>query len=303
MCRCPRVPARMKWPRHASTCSASGFRIVALSSRPSKPIEFSAAELADETVEVELAFGEVEDALVWALDDTVRVLRSLRDSLVEREGTEAAEKVLSSWRLDAMAENVTRARTKLSQGATVAQAFAESPTTRQESTTVTPEEAAALEQRAQAAEAALATAQAALRSSAVAANTAAHAAFAETLVAEARIAPADTAVVTALLDFAEPAAVEGEVPAIIEFGEGDAKQPIGTALRAFLQGLPQRVATGEQASRGRAAANAGGQDGTVQYAEGTPADQIELDKRIRAYAATHNLSYQAAASAVAAGAA
>lgn len=268
-----------------------------------KPIEFSASEEADETVEVELAFSEVEDALIWALDDTVRVLRSLRDSLIEREGTEAAEKVLSAWRLDAMAENVTRARAKLSQGATAAQAFAESPTTRQESTTVTPEEAAALEQRAQNAEAALATAQAALRASAVAANTAAHAAFAETLVADARIAPADSAVVTALLDFAEPPVIEGETPAAVEFGEGEARQPIGTALRAFLQGLPQRVATGEQASRERAAANDGGQPGTVQYAEGTPQDQIDLDKRIRAYAATHGLSYPDAASAVAAGAA
>lgn len=268
-----------------------------------KPIEFSERELADEVVQVELEFSEVEDALVWALDDTVRVLRSLRDSLIEREGTEAAEKVLSAWRLDAMAENVTRARAKLSQGATVAQAFAESPTT-QESTTVSPEEAAALEQRAQTAEAALATAQAALRASAVAANTAAHAAFAETLVAEARIASADAAVVTALLDFAEPAVIEGEqAPATVEFGEGDAKQPIGNAIKAFLQGLPQRVGTGEQASRERAAANGGGQDGTVQYAEGTPQDQIDLDKRIRAYAAAHQLSYQAAASAVAAGAA
>lgn len=266
-----------------------------------KGIEFSDA---GDGIEFELEFSEAEDAMVWALDDIVAALRAMREHVIEKEGTESADKVLPGWRLESLTASATRARAALAKAPGLAPAFSE-PTTHQESTTVSPEEAAALQARAQQLEADLAAARTTVRASAVAANTAAHAAFAEALIADARIATADKAVVTALLDFAEPAVIQGEdAPAVVEFGEGEAKQPIGAAIKAFLQGLPQRVGTGEQASRDRAAAtNGAGQGDELQYAEGTPQDQIDLDKRIRAYASTHKLSYSAAASAIAAGAA
>jgi hypothetical protein len=170
----------------------------------------------------------------------------------------------------------------------------------QEPTTVTPEEKAALEAQNAQLQADLAAARASLRESAVAANTAAHAAFAEGLVADARIAPAEKAVVTALLDFAEPPVIQGETPTVVEFGEGEAKQPIGQAIRAFLAALPKRVEFGEQASRERAAQGEGQAGDTLKYAEGTAPEAIELDKRIRAYATAHKVSYSQAATAVAA---
>lgn len=258
-----------------------------------KGIEFAED---DQCVEVELEFSEVEDTLVWALADLVPALRSLRESIVEKEGVEAADKALPSWRLDSMAEAATRAREALRKElqASTNPAFSE-PTT-QENTAVTPEEKAALEAQNAQLQADLASAQARLRSSAVAANTAAHAAFAEQLAADARIATGDKAVVTALLDFAEPAVVEGETANVVEFGEGDAKQPIGAAIKAFLQGLPKRVEFGEQAGRSRAADDKTKTDDGVQYAEGTPQDQIELDRRIRKHAADHKLTYAEAAS-------
>jgi hypothetical protein len=265
-----------------------------------KGIEF--AEDA-ECVEVELEFseGEGSEQLLWAGESMVSLFKTLRDHLIEKEGAEAADKVLPSWRLDSASESLARARAErdAQRSARLNPAFSEPAT--QESTTVKPEEKAALEAHNAQLQADLAAAQAKLRKSAVAANTAAHAAFAESLASEARIAPADKAVVTALLDFAEPAVIEGETPAVVEFGEGDAKQPIGAAIKAFLGKLPKRVEFGEQAARDRAAEGQADKTDGVQYAEGTPADAIALDKRIRKHAAEHKLSYADAAASVAAG--
>ena len=105
--------------------------------------------------------------------------------------------------------------------------------------------------------------------------------------------------VTALLDFAEPAVIEGESATVVEFGEGEAKQPIGAAIKEFLGKLPKRVEFGEQAVRDRVADDKTKTDDGVQYAEGTPAESIDLDKRIRKHAADHKLSYAEAATAVA----
>lgn len=169
-----------------------------------------------------------------------------------------------------------------------------------ETTTVTPEEAAALQAQNQQLAAELAAARSTLQAQADAANTAAHAAFADALIAEARIAPADRALVVATLDHLEPAVLPGaQAPAVVEFGEGDAKKPMAAALKDWLKGLPKRVEFGEQASRQRAAAEGATAAADVQYAEGTPPESIELDKRIRAHATQHKLSYAEAAMAVA----
>jgi hypothetical protein len=264
-----------------------------------KGIEFAED---DQCVEVELEFseGEGSEQLLWAGESMVSLFKTLRDHLIEKEGSEAADKVLPSWRLDSAAESLARARAERDAKRETQQPRFSEPT-HQESTAVTPEEKAALEAHNAQLQADLAAAKAQLRSSAVATNTAAHVAFAEALAGEARIAPADKAVVAALLDFAEPAVIEGETATVVEFGEGEAKKPIGEAFKAFLQTLPKRVEFGEQAGRDRVAKADGQADG-VQYAEGTSPESITLDKRIRAYASQHKLSYADAATAVAAGA-
>jgi hypothetical protein len=166
---------------------------------------------------------------------------------------------------------------------------------------VTPEEKAALEAQNAQLQADLAVAQTALQAQATAANTAAHTAFAEALIAEARVAPADKALLIATLDHLEPPVLAGSQAQVVEFGEGEAKVPMATALKDWLKALPKRVEFGEQASRDRAAADKDKTGATVQYAEGTPQDQIDMDKRIRAYATEHKLSYADAAGAVARG--
>ena len=266
-----------------------------------KGIEF--AEDA-QCVEVELEFSEGAgtDQLMWAGESLVSLFKTLRDHLIEKEGAEAADKVLPAWRLDSAAESLARARAERDaqrQDQRQDQQPRFSEATQPESTAVTPEEKAALEAHNAQLQADLAAAKAQLRNSAVATNTAAHVAFAEALAGEARIAPADKAVVTALLDFAEPAVIEGEQATVVEFGEGEAKQPIGAAIKAFLAKLPKRVEFGEQAGRDRAAEGQADKTDGVQYAEGTPAESIELDKRIRKYAADNKLSYADAATAVA----
>lgn len=170
-----------------------------------------------------------------------------------------------------------------------------------ETTTVTPEEKAALEAHNAQLQADLDAARTTLQAQATAANTAAHTAFAEALIAEARVAPADKALLIATLDHLEPPVLSGSQAQVVEFGEGEAKVPMATALKDWLKALPRRVEFGEQASRQRAADDKTKADDTVQYAEGTPQDQIDMDKRIRAYATEHKLSYADAASAVARG--
>lgn len=169
-----------------------------------------------------------------------------------------------------------------------------------ETTAVTPEEAAALKAQNEALAADLAAARSTLQAQASAASTAAHTAFAESLIAQARIAPADKALVVATLDHLEPAVLPGaQAPAVVEFGEGEAKKPMAEALKGWLQGLPKRVEFSEQASRERAAGDKPAQGDSVTYAEGTPTEAIELDKRIRAFATEHKLGYAEAAQNVA----
>lgn len=173
------------------------------------------------------------------------------------------------------------------------------PSTPELENTVTPEEAAALQaQNATLAEQ-LSAANTALQTQAAAANTATHAAFAETLVAAAKVPAAFKDFLVATLDHLEPPVVEGGTPAFASFGEGEAAQTLAQGFKGFLTALPDRVAFGEQASRDRAAADANAAADAVHYAEGTPADQIDLDKRIRAFAKEHKIGYTEAASQVA----
>lgn len=286
-------------------------------------------EFADDAqgVEVELEFSEAPEQLLWATEGLVSLMRTLRDHLIEKEGAEAADKVLPAWRLDSAAESLARARAERDAQREAPRFSEEQPpepsslpsaseaahsgtdgspegsiTSPPETTTVNPEEVAALKAQNEALAAQLAAAETTLQAQAAAANTAAHTAFAEALIAEARVAPTDKALIVAALDHLEPPVLAGSQAQAVEFGEGEAKVPMATALKDWLKALPKRVEFGEQAGRERAAEGQGAAvDGGVTYAEGTPADTIALDQRIRKYAADNKLSYADAASAVARG--
>lgn len=104
-------------------------------------------------------------------------------------------------------------------------------------------------------------------------------AFAEQLVAEARLLSTGTPVVVAMLNHLALASEP------VEFGEGEARAPLAQALRQLLLAAPQRVEFGEAATRARAAADAAtAAEGDMQFSEGTRVDEARMDLHRRATA-------------------
>lgn len=51
-------------------------------------------------------------ALVWGLESAARLLRSLRERLIEKEGVEAADIAMPAWQIDSIVESANTARTQ-----------------------------------------------------------------------------------------------------------------------------------------------------------------------------------------------
>ena len=168
------------------------------------------------------------------------------------------------------------------------------PTTEpsQEETTVTPEEAAALEAKNQKLEADLKAERTARAKDAADRAHEENANFCEQLATDTRIGKDDVEVMTAALDALQ--ASEN-----LNVGEGDDAKPLYLVLKDKLGAMPQRVEFGESATHDKAASADDGADDSVQYAEGTPKELQELDQKIRAHMQKNNVSYAAAAHAVA----
>lgn len=242
----------------------------------------------------EFADGETGVIEFAAWDDTnnAGLWRSLRDWLLAKFGREEADQVVPGYLVQSLEQSAQdELRAELSPAATdPAPAFAEEPT-------MTPEQIAALQAenaRLKADAEALRRSQAELRRAALHAE---NVAFAEQLGSEGRLAVAHQPVIVAALD----ALGSGEQP--IEFGEGEARQPLAAAVRGVLAKLPQSVEFGEVATGARAV----GTPGTVDFAApvGTVVDQgsLALHGKVVAYQARHRTSYEAALDAVLAGAA
>ena len=112
--------------------------------------------------------------------------------------------------------------------------------------------------------------------------------FAEGLVKAGKLAPVAKQQAIDLLNYGSTTAAGG----VVEFGEGE---NLHGKIKAFLEAQPQIVEFGEVATKDKAA---GAEDGTVQYAEGTSADAIDMDKKVRAYMTEHNVDYTAAFNAI-----
>lgn len=191
-----------------------------------------------DTEEGVLTFGEFGEydastiAMLW---------RNLREMLLVEFGAEKVDKYLPGYAVrDLELGAVDDLRAGTAQAATVSPAFAERqpPVTNPKERTLTPEEITAL----QAENARLA---ADLAANVLAQTHAAHVAFCESVPAN-RLTPAMKPVVLALLDSLTAG------PAVVEFGEGDAKAPLIDAFKGFLQALPEQVAFGEVATKERA---------------------------------------------------
>lgn len=109
--------------------------------------------------------------------------------------------------------------------------------------------------------------------------------FAEGLVKEGRLKPADKALVVQVLDFAEH-----PEHTTADFGEGEAAKPLGVALREFLAAvLPQQLPTGHVAT-GSEPQTAG----SLDFAEYADPSELELHQRAKALAAKEGISYEQA---------
>lgn len=115
--------------------------------------------------------------------------------------------------------------------------------------------------------------------------------FAETMASEARIP-------VALKDQVAAIGAQLQSASDAEFGEGDAKKPMYQVFRELIQALPSAVEFGETATRHRAANGVDDSSDAPAFAESATPDRMEQDKRIRAYAKEHGVTYAAAAHAV-----
>lgn len=74
-------------------------------------VQFAAADLAED-----YEFSQVEDAaasLTWALDGVGRLLRGLREHVIEQDGADVADRVLPSWQIDNVLSQAQGARDAL----------------------------------------------------------------------------------------------------------------------------------------------------------------------------------------------
>ena len=112
--------------------------------------------------------------------------------------------------------------------------------------------------------------------------------FAEGLVKAGKLAPVAKQQAIDLLNLGSTSAAGG----VVEFGEGES---LHGKIKAFLEAQPAIVEFNEVATKENATT---AEDGTVEYAEGTSAEAIDMDKKVRAYMKEHNVGYTTAFNAI-----
>lgn len=237
-----------------------------------RPIELAEGE---EGV-VEFAdFGHEVGASLW---------RRLRDWLISDRGLEVADQVIPDWQIKSLDEVARREDEPRP-------SFSEPPTTTEPSTveesTVTPDEIAAIQAENQRLKNQVQQHQDQQLKSRKESTHATNVSFAEELVGAGKLLPKHTAALIAALDFAE----DGDTP--LEFGEGDARQPVSAGLKAIFGDLPQQIDFAEQASGARRSGDA--QVADLEFAEkNTDPDRLALHARATQLAADKNIPYESA---------
>ena len=241
-----------------------------------------------------ISFAEGEVYVEFAEDahlQTASLLSRFRDWFIGRFGLEEADKVLPDWQIEAIKELAAVPQTH------APTEFTESPPPpenhKNKETPMSLEKELAAEKAArEAAEKKAAESQAELKKLQDEQHTAlrdgAHeqnAEFAEGLVKEGRLKPADKDLVVKVLDFAE---YPDDVTA--DFGEGSKKQPLSAALRAFFTAvLPKQIQGGEMA-KGQTPPGL-----AADFAEAADPEALSHHQRALALAAKEGIPYEEAA--------
>ena len=246
-----------------------------------------------------IEFGEAEEGVIEfseaAHGIAARLWRNMREWLIAQFGQDAADKVVPDWEIEGIKEMAARPDLPPDPVLFADPPPTPNPTDHKESPMSEQDQAAALAAEKAArekAEADAAQAKAELKKlqdeQAKDLRDAAHqqnADFAEGLVKEGRLKPADKALVVQVLDFAEH-----PEHTTADFGECEAAKPLGTALREFLAAvLPQQLPIGHVAA-GSEPQTAGSLD-FAEYADPT---ELDLHQRAQALAAKEGISYEQA---------
>ena len=251
----------------------------------------------------EVAFAEAEEGVVEFSDPGLNVIasvfRRVREWFLTAHGQEVADKALPDWEIESIREisqwadpdtprlAFADAATALpsSEAPAVAPTANTSPSNSQENH-VNQEEAAALSAENTQLKQQLAAANAQRESDLAAKRHDQNVSFAEGLVDAGTLAPKHKDVVVAFLNFSE-------ANTTLEFGEGDAKQPLATVFKSFLGELPKVVDFGEHATKDKtgkpAAAN------SVEFGENVDQGRMAKDREIREYMQAHSVDYATAA--------
>lgn len=235
--------------------------------------------------EITIEFGDWEDrtnAGLW---------RSMREWVISKFGLEEADKAVPAWNVQTLADIAAQPETPEATPAFAdnAPAGASPAKPPHQENHVTPEQAAKLEAENAQLKQQLATAEADKAKAAMAQRHAENTSFAEQLVGEGKLAPKHKDAVVAFLDFSE-------ADASLEFGEGEAKQPLATAFKSFLGDLPKVVEFAEQATRNRATQASAGDD--VEFADSADPERLKQHQAIVAHMNEHKVDYATAARAV-----
>jgi hypothetical protein len=233
-----------------------------------------------------ISFGEAEEGIVefadWGLETSAGLWRRMREWLLAQFGQETADQVVPDWQIETIREAARQ-----DEAPAASHAFVESLV--HEEHAVTPEEKAALEAEVATLKQQLAAAESEKKATAAAQRHGEHAAFAESVIGEGRLAPKHKAAVIAFLDF-----VEGET--LIEFGEGEARQPLANAFKTFLTELPKAVEFGELATKAKSGQGCADVAEFAEFAEkGADPERLSLHTRATALAAEKGLPYGEAA--------
>ena len=231
----------------------------------------------------------------WDDVDNAGLWRGLREWLIGKFGLEEADKVVPGYRVQSLEQGaqdeLREARTETAASMTGANSFSEHVP---QENTVNEQEAA----RLRAENAAQAQRIKDMQASATAQrNVEIHAqnlAFADSMIGQGRLLPAVRDVIVATLDhFATQ-----ETP--LEFGEGDAKEPLFDGLKKAIQALPQQIEFSESATAQRAAGDdsAGVVNFSAPSGYQVNPTSVALHKKATAWMAQNNCDFQTAVIAV-----
>ncbi len=214
-------PASGSWyPKHVGFLGAAAPAVSGL-----KPVAFAEAGEGEEVI-FEAAFGEP------GFEETASLFRMMREFFIEKFGKDAADDVLPSYRIEWLGER------ELSTNEPEPVFAAPQGTQAQETPSMTPEEIEAEKQRLEAQKVEQDARQAELDKAAKAQRETDNAAFAESMISEGKLLPAQK---DSCVTFLNALPVDQSV----SFAEGE-EAPMAEAFKAFIKAQPVAVEFGEQ---------------------------------------------------------